>query len=190
MTSRQDNILLSLPSDRVLGCLLGGILGMLLSCCLAVALLLLPGDDVPISGSSPPAEYDIEAIIEEDYVNRTFLESAASLPQPVPLTGGSLDVHPGGRAVFAVQSEIGPLHPVFEGSVVLRATEAGELEVVLSEVRVGRLPVTMFVPDHLLDDVNRDVNRQLKERTGSTDVRLVAVTSDETTLHFFLVSVP
>lgn len=164
---------------------------MLLTLCLAIGVLLfLPEDESATSGagSGPPATYDVEAVIEEDYVNRTFLESTASLPQPVPLRAGHLDIRPGALADFAVQAEIGPLRPVFQGTVRFRATDAGELRVTLEEVRVGSLPVTSFVPDHVLDDVNEDVNRQLRERAGAAEMQLTGVTSDDTTLHFYLVS--
>ena len=179
-----------LLSDRALGCLLGGTLGMLLTCCAALGLLAWAGDTEPVSGPPAPTAYDIEAIIEEDYINRTFLESTASLPQPVPLTAGHLNIRPGANADFAVQSQIGPLEPVFRGSVRFRATEFGELEISLNQVRVGLLPVTVFVPRQLLEEINRDVNRQLSERTGATDVRLIGVTSDETTLRFYLELAP
>jgi hypothetical protein len=58
------------------------------------------------------------------------------------------------------------------------------------QVRAGPIPLTVFVPGDLLDAIDEDVNRQLVERTGAADVRLVAVTSDETRLHFYLVSAP
>jgi hypothetical protein len=163
---------------------------MLLSCCLGISVLMLPGAPLEVATAPPPSAYDVEAIIEEDYVNRTFLESAASIPQPLPLVAGHLDIHPGGQADFAVQADAGPVQPVFRGIIALRATETGGLDVTLVQVRVGQIPVTMFVPENLLDAVDQDVNRQLAERTGATDVRLIGVTSDETSLHFYLVSAP
>ena len=180
----------SLPSDRTLGCLLGGFFGLLLALCLGIGLLALSGDEGAVPGPSvAPAEYDVEAVLEEDYLNRTFMESSATMPQPVPLTAGQLDVRPGGLADFAVQAEVGPLQPIFRGTVSFRATEGGDLHIELERVAVGRLPVTGFVPDGTLDDVNEDANRQLEERAGSTGLRLVGVTSDDTTLHFYLASV-
>lgn len=189
MRQRRDSS--SLPSDRVLGCLLGGILGMLLTLCLAIGvLLLLPDDESTTSGAvaAPPPTYDVEAVIAENYVNRMFLENTARLPQPVPLRAGHIDIRPGALADFAVQTEVGPLRPVFRGTVRFHATEAGELRVTLEEVRVGRLPVTSLVPDQMLEDVNEDVNRQLQERAGAAEVQLTGVTSDDTTLHFYLIS--
>jgi hypothetical protein len=162
---------------------------MLLSCCLGIGILLLSGSP-PESAtvSPPPSAYDIEAIIEEDYINRTFLKSAASILQPLPLIAGHLDIHPGGQADFAVQADAGPVEPVFRGIIKLRATETGRLDVTLVQVHAGHVPLTKFVPNNLLDAIDKDVNRQLADRTGATDVRLVGVTSDETTLHFYLVS--
>ena len=186
-TTRQG----SAVSDRTLGCLLGGILGTLLSCCLGIGLLLMSGPPPEATtASSPPSSYDIEAIVEEDYINRTFLESAASMRQPLPIIAGLFDIHPGGQGDFAVQADIGLVKPVFRGVIALQVTETGKLDVTLVQVRVGHIPVTKFVPNNLLDDIDEDVNRQLAERTSATDVRLIGVTSDETSLHFYLVSTP
>jgi hypothetical protein len=177
--------------DRTLGCLLGSIVGMLFSCCAVMGLLMVSGaPPKATTAPPPPSAYDIEAIIEEDYVNRTFLESASSIPQPLPLIAGELDIHPGGQADFAVRADAGPVQPVFRGTIALRATESGGLDVALVQVRAGHIPLTVFVPGDLLDAIDQDVNRQLEERTGATDVQLIGVTSDETSLHFYLVSSP
>jgi hypothetical protein len=177
----------SLPSDRTLGCLLGGVFGLLLALCLGIGLLALGRDaGAPPELPAAPEAFDVEAVIEEAYMNRTFMESSATMPQPVPLTAGHLDVRPGGLADFAVQAQVGPLKPIFRGTVSFRATEGGDLRVDLVRVEVGRLPVTALVPEGTLDDVNEDVNRQLEERAGSSGLRLVGVASDETTLRFYL----
>jgi len=178
-------------SDGALGCLLGGIVGVLVSFCLGISVLTLSGASPQApAASTPPQDYDIEAIIEEDYINRTFLESAAKIPQPLPLVDGHLDVRPGGLADFGVKTDAGFVRPVFRGVIALRATETGGLDVELLQVRAGPIPLTAFVPSDLLDAIDEDVNRQLIERTGAADVRLIGVTSDETTLHFYLVSAP
>lgn len=178
-----------MPSNRTLGCLLGGIVGMLLTLCVGIAMVALsPAQDAPPEGPPAPASYDVEAVIEEDYINRTFLEAAATMPQPVPLTEGNLDLRPGGRGDFAVRAEVGPLRPVIRGTVLFRATADGDLQVILHAVRVGRLPVTGLVPEGVLEDVNEDVNRQLEERAGGAGLRLVGVTSDDTTLRIYLSS--
>jgi hypothetical protein len=168
-------------SNRLLGCLLGGVMGMLFTCCLGIAALFLLESPPTVPASQPPAEYEIEAIIEEDYINRAMLESVAGLPTPVPLVAGHLDIHPGGPADFAQQIELGPVR-----TVALRATPAGELEVILIEVRAGYVPVTTFVPSDLLAAVNQSINQQLTNRLGTTGVQLVGVASDETTLRFYL----
>lgn len=163
---------------------------MLFSCGLGMGALVLLGGTPTVTVPSPPPAYDIEAIIEEDYINRTIMESVAGFPTPLPLIAGHLDVRPGGQGDFAVQVEAGPLHPVFRGTVALRATEAGKLEVTLVEVRAGYVPVTAFVPAGLLTAMNQAINQQLTERVGATGVQLAGVTSDETSLHFYLVSAP
>ena len=89
-----------------------------------------------------------------------------------------------------MKTDAGLAQPVFRGVITLRATETGGLDVELVQVRVGPIPLTMLVPGDLLDAIDEDVNRQLAERTGAADVRLIGVTSDETTLHFYLVSAP
>ncbi len=189
MRSSRPSTSAALPSNRTLGCLLGGVLGLLLTVCLGIGILALsPAREVPADVPSAPTSYDVEAVIEENYINRTFVESAATMPQPVPIIAGHLDVQPGGYAAFAVQAQIGPLEPVVRGLLLFRATERGDLEISLDDVRVGRISVKAFVPGGLLDDVNREVNRQLDERTGATDLTLIAVTSDETTLRFYLSS--
>jgi len=180
----------SRKTDRTLGCLLGGVAGMLFSCVLGVSALVLLGSTPTVTALPPPPAYDIEAIVEEDYINRTIMESVADFPTPLPLVAGHLDVRPGGQGHFAVQMEAGPLRPVFHGTVALRATEAGGLEVMLVEVRAGHVPVTAFVPAGLLTAVNQAINQQLTERVGATGVQLAGVTSDETSLHFYLVSAP
>lgn len=177
-------------SDRVLGSLLGGVVGMLYSCCLGVVALAVLESPTTVTPTPPPSVYEIEAIAEEDYINRVMLESAAEFGSPVPLVASHLDVRPGGQADVAAQIELGPLRPVFRTTIALRATAEGGLEVVLVEARVGRLPVTALVPADLLVTMNQAVNQQLDERMGAAGLQLVGVTSDETTLHLYLVSAP
>jgi hypothetical protein len=174
-------------TDRALYAILGALLGMLFACLLSAAALALLGGPRRIAPSAPPPDYAIEAVVEEDYVNRTMLDSASWLPLPFPLMAGHLDIHTGAVGDFAVKMQIGPMQPVFRGSTALRVTDAGRLEAVLVQAKAGLLPVTGFVPAGLLDDINAAINEQLKERIGDTGVKLVGVTSDETTLRFFLV---
>ena len=177
-------------SDHVLYGVLGAGVGMLFSCCLGVAVLALLGGSPEVAMVQPPTEYDIEAIVEEDYINRTMLDNADSIPMPLSMVAGHLDIHPGGLGDFTVQMELGPLRPVFEGTVTLRATEEGWLEVEVVEVRAGYLTVTPFVPSGLTAEVNQAVNQMFAKRTAGTGVRLVGIASDDTTLRFYLVSEP
>ena len=177
-------------SDRVLGGLLGGILGMLFSCCLGIAALSILGISPTVAPTSPPPVYDIEAIVEEDYINRIVSESAAGFSTPVPLAASHVDVRPGGQVDFAAQVRLGPLRPVVHATAALRASAAGEFEVVLIEARIGYLPLTALVPADLIATMNETINQQLAERTGETNVRVAGITSDETTLHLYLVSAP
>jgi hypothetical protein len=166
-------------------------MGMLLGCCLGIAVLTASEvSPETITPAPPPSAYDIEAIIEEDYVNRTLVQRAPSLPQPLRLIAGHLDIHPGGAADFAARVDLGPVQPVFRGSIALAPTDTGELDVTLSQVRMGHIPVTMFVPGSLLEAVDQDINSQLTEHTGAAGVRLIGVTSDESSLHFYLASAP
>lgn len=174
--------------NRTLGCLLGGILGLLFTICLGIGgLLLLDETEVIVAPTSPPTIYDVEAIIEEDYVNRTMLATTADVPTPFPVIAGHMDIQPGGFGDFVVKVEIGPFRPIVRGTVALRATDDGQIEVILTQVQLGFLPVTAFVPADTLDAVNESVNQQLTERTAAAGVRLIGVTSDETTLRFYLV---
>ena len=177
-------------SDRVLYALLGAGLGMLFTCCLGGAGLALQGGSSGITLAQPPAEYDIEAIVEETYINRTILDSLTRMPLPVPVLTGHLDVRPGAVGDFKAQMELGPLRPVFEGTVTLRATEAGRIDIEIVEARAGYFPVTAFIPPGLDAETDRVVNEIFEERAGGAGVRLVGIASDETTLRFYLVSEP
>lgn len=176
----------SLPSDRRLGCLFGGLLGLLLTNCLAIGVLVLSGDQAQVAPCQPPATYAVEVVIHEDYINRVLVESAIGLLQSVPLRAGHLDIRDGSRGDFAVQTDLGPFHLVLRGTVRVRVTESGELSLALDALRIGRLPITPFVPARLLDGVSEDLNRLLEQSAHAVNVHLVGVTSDETTLHVYL----
>ena len=181
-------------SDRLLGCLLGAVAGLLFSCCLGVGGLMLVGESSPASApSSPqarPEAYDIQAIIEEDYINRTMVQNAARIPSPMSVVAGHLDIRPGGQADFTVQMDAGPLRPVFKGTIEMRATEAGELEIALVQVLVGNIPVTALVPADQFASVNESVNQQLVDRAAAagSELRVAGVTTDDTSLHLYLVA--
>jgi hypothetical protein len=174
---------------RLLVALLGGVFGILFSCCLGVAALSLletASEATPVT--SPPTEYGIEAIVEEYYINDVFEGGAAGSDLPEFVAGGHVDVRPGGLIDFAVQLTVGPLRPLLRGTVALQVTEAGELKVTLETLEAGRLSVASLVPDRALDPLNEQINRELIEQTTAMGVRLLAITSDETTLHLYLVS--
>jgi hypothetical protein len=169
----------------VLGC----VFGILFSCCLGVAVLsLLDTAPAVTPVTSPPTEYDIEAIVEERYINDLLAEDTAGSQVPEFLVAGRVDVRPGGLIDFAVQLAAGPFRPLLHGTVALHVTEAGQLEVGLKALEAGRLSLATIVPDRLLARVNEEINEQLTERTTTLGVRLLGITSDETTLHVYLVS--
>ncbi len=179
-------------TDRLLGLLVGTLVGLMFGCCLGGALLLFSGSEKSPSAaaSQPPASYDLEVVVEEDYINRIMVESAGEMPSSVALEAGHLDVRPGGLADFAVQIDAGPVHPVFDGTLQFAATDTGELELRIASVRAGYLPVTAFVPASATEEINRSINLLFSERAGSFNLRVAGVTSDDTSLHFYLAIVP
>jgi hypothetical protein len=169
--------------------LLGGVFGVLFSCCLGVAALsFLDAEPEPAPITSPPAEYDVEAIVEERYINDVFSEGAAGSQMPEYVAAGHVDVRPGGLVDFTVQLSVGPLSPLIYGTAALHVTDTGELNVTLERLEVGRLSLASLIPDDLLAPVNEEANRELVERTETMGVRLLDITSDETALHLYLVS--
>ncbi len=147
--------------------------------------MLMPGSG-SVEAPAPPPDYDIEVIIEEDYINRSMSDNLSGSPSPVPVLGAHLDVRPGGQADFIAQVELGPFQPVIHGTVALRATPNGQLEVEIVDVRLGYLPVTMFIPSGPIDQMNADINKMMLERAGGMQARVVGVGGDETTLRFYL----
>jgi hypothetical protein len=180
------------PSDRLLGGLAGALVGLMFGCCLGGGLLLLSGPEEapPLAASQPPAVYDLEVVVEEDYINRVMVETSAGMGPGVPLEAGHLDIRPGGLADFVVQIGAGPLHPVFDGTLKFSATAAGQIELSIASVRAGYLPVTAFVPPGATAEINRSINLLFAERAGPFDLRVAGVTSDDSTLHFYLAFAP
>ncbi|MGC9467549.1 MAG: hypothetical protein ACP5HS_03070 [Anaerolineae bacterium] len=164
--------------------LVGAVLGFFVGVALAAGvLLLLHGDPESLPGTSPAAVYDIQAVVEERYINRIMVQSANEMAGPVSLSAGKMDIRPGGVADFVVRIDVGPLQPVFEGRVGFRATEDGSsIEVVLLDARFGRLQLNRLVPDGVLDDINADIKRLLVDKIGSQGLYVLDVQSDETTL--------
>jgi hypothetical protein len=177
-------------SDRLLIVLVGALVGMLATCCSGVAVLLLLGVTPAATPAAPPPAYDVEAIVEEAYINRSMQESAITIPSPLPMVAGQLDILPGGQAHFVSQMEVGPLRPVFEGTIRLQPSPAGGLEVEFLSVQVGYLPVTPLVPTSQIAAINLAINQMVQERAGPIDLQVVGVTSDETTLHIYLAVAP
>jgi hypothetical protein len=179
-------------TDRLLSLLIGVFAGILLSCCLGGGTLMLAqssGSPATTTAAQPPANYDIEIIVEEDYINRTMVENASNAASSLPLAAGHLDIRPGGLADFTAQIEAGPLRPVFDGTLEFRTTDAGQLDIRFASVRAGYLPVTAFVPASQADAINLSINKMFAERAGPLNLRVAGVTSDETTLRFYLVIV-
>ena len=150
-------------------------------------LLLLDVAPAQLPASPTTAVYDIEAVVEETYINRVMVESANQMAGPVSFSEGHMDLRSGAQADFAVALQLGPLSPVVEGTVGFRATDDGaSIEVVLLDARVGRLRLTWLVPGGVLDDVNADIKRLLVDKIGSQGLRVLEVRSDDTTLRLYL----
>jgi hypothetical protein len=151
--------------------------------------LLLLLDVAPARPPASPAAagYDIAAIVEEDYINRVMVESANEIVGPISFAGGHMDLRPGALADFAVALQVGPLEPVMEGTVGFRVTDDGAgIEVVLLDAKVGRLRLTRLIPAGVLDDVNANIKRLIIDKVGSQGLRVVGVSSDDTTLRLLM----
>jgi hypothetical protein len=136
----------------------------------------------------PPTDYDIEAVIQEDYINRSMESSMSTLPSPLPIVAAHLDVRPGGQGEFTAKVRVGSFEPTIKGVAIMRATAAGQLQVQLADVRFGYVPVTIFVPQGPIDELNEAINVMMAERMGPLEARVIGVGGDETTLRFYLVA--
>jgi hypothetical protein len=174
--------------DQWLGCLIGGAAGILLVCSLGIGSLTVLRRPAAVTAPAIPSGYDIEVIVEEYYINRSMEESTSDLPSPVPILAAHLDVRPGGQGEFAAKVRIGSFEPTIRGTAVLRATEDGRLKVTLSNVRLGYLPVTAFIPAGALNEMNVAINQMMAERMGAMPVSVAGVGGDETSLHIYLVA--
>jgi hypothetical protein len=170
--------------------LLGALVGMFFTCCSGTAVLLLLGTTPAATPIPPPPAYDVEAIVEEAYINRSMFDSPVQIPSPLPLVAGHVDILPGGQVHFVSQMEAGPFRPVFEGTIRLQPSAAGGLELEFLSVRVGYLPVTPLIPPRQVTEINEAINQMLEERASAVDLQVVGVTSDETTLHIYLAVAP
>ena len=174
--------------EQWLGCLVGGGVGILVVCCLGIAAVM--SVQSPAMATVPPApeEYDIEAVIEEDYINRSMKTNTSGLPSPVPVIAAHLDVRPGGRGDFVAKVRLGAFEPTIRGTAILQSTSEGQLEVELADVRLGYLPITAFIPSGPIDEMNVAINQMMAERMGPMQARVVGVGGDETTLRFYLIA--
>ncbi len=180
MTKLVRNPLAMVLVGAALGILGGVVLG-------GVLLLLLNVGPTELAAAPVATSYDIEAVVEEDYINRIMVENANSMTGPVTLVAGHLDLRPGAVADFVVQIKLGPLQPVVDGTVGFVATDDGSsIEVQLLDVKMGRLRLNRLVPSGALDDVNADIKRLLIDRIGSQGLIVLDVQSDDTSLrlHF------
>ncbi|MFP4344551.1 MAG: hypothetical protein ACLFU8_07655 [Anaerolineales bacterium] len=169
--------------------LAGGLAGILAGLLLGIlGLTLLDTEAKTMESTTLPTTYDIEVVVEEDYINRIMVESAGEIAGGVQLVAGHLDLLPGGTADFQARLRRGPFEPVVEGTLGFRASSTGSIEVVLLEAQMGRLPLTGLVPKGALDNVNADIEGQIVERVRSADMDLVGVSTDETSLRLFLES--
>ena len=172
--------------DQWLGCLVGGGVGVLLVCCLGIATLVYLQRPASVSPPPEPSSYDIEAIIEEEYINRSMGDNMSGLPSPLPVLAAHLDVRPGGQGDFVAKVKLGSLEPVIRGTAVLRPTDDGQLEVTLVGVRLGHLPITAFIPSGTMDEMNAAIDQMMAERMGAMQVKVAGVGGDETTLRIYL----
>jgi hypothetical protein len=164
--------------------LAGLLFGCVLGAGLAAGLLLIVSGE-PRAFTPPPVvtEYAIEAAVEEAYINRILVESANDMSSYVSLAAGRIDLKPGSIGDFRVQLEAGPLRPVVEGRVGFQPTRNGSsIEVVLLDVRIGRLQLASVLPSGLLDATNRDIERLIVGRIGAHGLKIMSVGSDEDTL--------
>ncbi len=174
--------------NRLVLTAVGALVGFLLGLVVSIALLLVfRGGALELAEASQPAVYDIEAVVEEDYINRIMVTSANEMSGPVSLTAGRMDLRPGGVADFIAKLKLGPLQPAVEGQVGFRATEDhSSIEVLLLDARLGRLQLNKLVPDTALDPINADIKRLLIDKVGSQGLFVLHVGSDETTLRLYL----
>ena len=162
------------------GVLFGLFLGVALG---AVLLLTMSGE--PRAFDAPPNadDYAIEVVVEEAYINRILVDTAGGTSDFYSLTAGHLELKPGGVGDFRVRIEIGPLKPVVKGQVGFRPTQTGSsIEVVLLDLRMGRLQLVRLVPEGLLNGANADIEQLMGEKIGAHGLRVTGLRTDDATL--------
>ncbi|MGC9357972.1 MAG: hypothetical protein ACP5GX_08900 [Anaerolineae bacterium] len=176
-----------LLSNRLFMGILGGLLGLFVGLGMGLVLIsVLEGDSEPVTWTPYADTHDIEAIVEEDYINRMMLEVADDLDGPISLEGGHLDLRPGAEGSFEIKLKIGPLEPVVEGVAHFRPTSSGSIAVDLSRVKIGKLVLTNLVPQLALDEMNKQIETLIVERVGSRGVKIIDLSSDDVSLHLYM----
>lgn len=173
-----------LLSNPLVMAVIGLGVGAFLGLGLGAGLLLAVSGEAKSFETPPVAErYDIQAVVEETYINRILVENASGMTGGFTITAGELDLKPGGVGDFKVQVEVGPMSPVVQGRVGFRPNDDGSsLEVVLLSVEFGELQLASLLPGSLLDGANVDIQRLIVDKIGAYGLKVIGLESDETTL--------
>ena len=177
-------------SDKVMALLIGLLAGALLCCAGSGVLLALSPAQAAVEGWAPAADAVIQADVTEAYLNRTFLSYTASIPSPLPIKAGHLDVLPGNQMAFTAQMQ-SPLGLLTAKGIATIVARDGRLHIGVSEVHLGPVPVTLLMrltQPGLETQINAMANDQILSRLGQANLTLAAVTSDEGQLHFYFTS--
>ncbi len=167
--------------------LAGSLAGLFAGLTLGVLLLaLLDAPAITMAPSQPPERYDVHVSVEEHYINRIMVEGSGDVTRGVRLVAGHLDLRTGELVDFQTQIKLGPLEPVVVGTLGFRVSASHSLEIVLLEAKMGRLNLTRLVPQQALEGVNRDIERQILDRVGSTGMQLFHVSTEDDALHLYL----
>ena len=175
-------------SNRQLVLIIGIVAGLLFAC-LGGLLLLATGKAAPAGGpAAPPDGALIEAQVVEPYLSHTMVETTSADAGALKILDGRIDIKPNNRLAFLAQIDT-PLGPMTTRGAVTIAVRDGRLAFRLDEVRLGQAPLTFLLAPFLPaieSQINEQANRQLAERIALAKVELLAVTSDETQLTFYL----
>jgi hypothetical protein len=175
-------------SDKTIALLLGLVAGMLLCCVATLPLLAAATRPAPAAPITPPADAVIEAALSEDYINRVFVRQALDQLGSLAPDEAQVDVTPGGRLTFVahVPSPLGRLSVKGAVDIVVKDER---LALRIAAVNLGQMPLAGLLRPllpALESRLNDEANRQLMARAGPLKLRLIGVSSDETTLRFYL----
>jgi len=175
-------------SDKHLVLIIGIVAGLLFAC-LGGLLLMATGKASPAGGpAAPPDGALIEAQVAEPYLSYMLVETTAGDSVTRMIVDGRIDIQPDNRLAFLAQIDT-PLGPMTTRGAVTIAVRDGRLAFRLGDVRLGQVPLTFLLAPFLPaieSQINEQANRQLAERIALAQLELVAVTSDETQLTFYL----